>query len=142
MKVATGVLVGLAILLLPACGTTMTTVPLNPHGKIHFVEHRTFMSTTPVAVVADDDGRIVGVTAGAGTSMVEVIMDGAQAGAMIGAAAIIANGLKQLRTIETVTSGSVTTSGTVQTTGTITGTMQPVQLVAPASMPNINLVWP
>lgn len=58
---------------LSACGTTIHTVRLNP-VSIEFIEHRTFWSTTSVAVV-HEGGKVVGIGSGTGKPIAGFVAD-------------------------------------------------------------------
>ena len=82
-----------------ACGTTLYTMDLNP-VKIDFIEHRTFWSTTAVAIVHQGD-QVVGVAPGTGKPIA------AFAAELVGAAAVAASLVfigTNLKTINTGTS--------------------------------------
>ena len=94
----------LPALCLSACGTSMSRVALNPSGHIEFVEHRTFMSTTPVAVIFDNEDRIIGVASGTGLPIMGAVLGGVQATSIVGAGMLIKQGLSQgMRTSVNVT---------------------------------------
>ena len=61
------------IVALTGCGTTVTTLKLNPIS-IEFVEHRTFWSTTSIAIVVEN-GRVVGVGSGTGKPISAFVAD-------------------------------------------------------------------
>jgi len=58
---------------LSACGTTVTTLKLNP-VSVEFIEHRTFWSTTSVAIV-HEGGRVVGIGSGTGKPIAGFVAD-------------------------------------------------------------------
>lgn len=94
-------LIALLTLFLTACGTTTYTVQLNPvPAQIEFVEHRTFWSTTSVAIVHDGQ-HVLGVTSGTGKPIADFAGDVISAAA-IGAGMVYIGG--QLPKINTGTS--------------------------------------
>ena len=60
-------------LALTGCGTTVHTVRLNP-VSIEFVEHRTFWSTTSIAIVHEGE-RVVGIGSGTGKPIAGFVAD-------------------------------------------------------------------
>ena len=86
------------VLGLSGCGTTMHSVSLNPlKASIEFVEHRTFWSTTAVAIVHDGE-RVLGVGSGTGKPVASFVGDGATTGAVVGGMLFIGTQLPKINT--------------------------------------------
>ena len=93
----TGVLVAL-LMVLVGCGTTRETITLNPlKASIEFVEHRTFWSTTAVAIVHDGE-RVLGVGSGTGKPVASFGGDMATTGAVAGGMLFLGTQLPKINT--------------------------------------------
>ena len=78
------------------CGTTIHRVQINP-ATIDFVEHRTFWSTTAVAIVSEGD-RVVGIGSGTGKPIAAFVADITATAAIAGALGYIGTQLPKINT--------------------------------------------
>lgn len=122
---------------LAGCTTvTKTRVTFEPQANTcEVAEVVRPLSTINVGQCWDGRMQSAGTVSGNGKPIADVATDILQAGAIVGAAGIIASGLRSLGTIKTeaVVSGSL---------DPVTMNAGPVQLLAPVSMPPMQLLAP